>query len=69
MQLVREIQVGVDFDGDGRADLDPSKITYYGMSFGGGALGPTFLGAESNIKYGALGSAGGLNSRWDILRL
>jgi hypothetical protein len=69
MQLVREIEVGVDLDGDGRPDLDPSKITYYGMSFGGGALGPTFLGVESNIKYGALGSAGGLNSRWDILRL
>jgi len=59
----------VDLNGDGKPDLDPSKITYYGMSFGGGALGPTFLGVESNIKYGALGSAGGLNSRWDILRL
>jgi hypothetical protein len=69
MQLVREIQVGVDVDGDGKPDLDASRITYYGMSFGGGALGPTFLGVESDMKYGALGSAGGLNSRWDILRL
>jgi hypothetical protein len=69
IQLVREIQVGVDIDGDGKPDLDPSRITYYGMSFGGGALGPTFLSVESDIKYGALGSAGGLNSRWDILRL
>jgi hypothetical protein len=69
MQLVREIQIGVDVDGDGRPDLDPSRITYYGMSFGGGALGPTFLAVESDMKYGALGSAGGLNSRWDILRL
>lgn len=69
MQLVREIQIGVDVDGDGRPDLDPSRITYYGMSFGGGALGPTFMAVESDIKYGALGSAGGLNSRWDILRL
>jgi len=69
MQLVREIEVGVDLDGDNRSDLDPSRITYYGMSFGGGALGPTFLAVESNMKYGALGSAGGLNSRWDILRL
>src|SRR5262249_9293573 len=51
LQLVREIEVGVDLDGDGRPDLDPSKITYYGMSFGGGALGPTFLGVEANIKY------------------
>lgn len=69
MQLVREIQVGVDVDGDGKPDLDSSRITYYGMSFGGGALGPTFMGVESDISYGALGSAGGLNSRWDILRL
>ena len=69
MQLVREIQVGVDFDGDGHADLDPSQISYYGMSFGGGALGPTFMAVESDMTYGALGSAGGLNSRWDILRL
>jgi hypothetical protein len=69
MQLVREIQVGVDVDGDGRPDLDPSRITYYGMSFGGGALGPMFMAVESDIKYGALGSAGGLNSRWDLLRL
>ena len=69
IQLVREIQIGVDLDGDGMPDLDSSRITYYGMSFGGGALGPTFLGVESDIRYGALGSAGGLNSRWDILRL
>jgi hypothetical protein len=69
MQLAREIQVGVDVDGDGRPDLDPSRITYYGMSFGGGALGPTFMAVESDMRYGALGSAGGLNSRWDILRL
>jgi hypothetical protein len=69
MQLVREIQVGVDVDGDGTPDLDPSRITYYGMSFGGGALGPMFMAVESDIKYGALGSAGGLNSRWDLLRL
>jgi Bacterial Ig-like domain len=69
LQLAREIQVGVDVDGDGRPDLDPSRITYYGMSFGGGALGPTFMAVESDMRYGALGSAGGLNSRWDILRL
>ena len=69
MQLVREIQVGVDVDGDGKPDLDPSRITYYGMSFGGGALGPTFMGVESDMTFGALGSPGGLNSRWDILRL
>jgi Bacterial virulence factor lipase N-terminal len=34
MQLVRVIQAGVDVDDDGRNDLDPSRITYYGHSFG-----------------------------------
>jgi len=28
-----------------------------------------FMAIESDVKYGALGSAGGLNSRWDLLRL
>jgi len=35
MQLVRVIEVGVDFDGDGVPDLDPSRIYYFGNSFGG----------------------------------
>jgi len=35
MQLVREIEVGMDADGDGIADLDPSRIYYFGSSQGG----------------------------------
>ena len=35
MQLVRVIQVGVDMDGDGQHDLDPERIYYNGISFGG----------------------------------
>src|SRR5207253_6223449 len=34
-QLVREIQVGMDVDGDGVPDLDASRIYYAGQSFGG----------------------------------
>lgn len=34
MQLVRVIQAGVDVDGDGAADLDASRITYWGWSLG-----------------------------------
>jgi hypothetical protein len=34
MQLVRLIEGGIDVDGDGYRDLDPSQITYYGHSFG-----------------------------------
>ena len=35
MQLVRVIEVGMDVDGDGVADLDPSRIYYLGQSLGG----------------------------------
>ena len=35
MQLVREIEVGVDVDGDGTADLNADAIYYAGQSFGG----------------------------------
>ena len=40
MQLVRAIQVGMDVDGDGAPDLDPSHISYFAPSWGGnmGAL-------------------------------
>jgi dienelactone hydrolase len=34
MQLARIIEVGVDVDGDGVADLDPSRIYYSGFSHG-----------------------------------
>jgi len=35
MQLVREVQVGMDVDGDGVPDLDAQRIYYAGQSFGG----------------------------------
>ena len=35
MQLVRVIQAGMDIDGDGQHDLDPERIYYSGISFGG----------------------------------
>jgi len=69
MQLVRVIEVGVDVDGDGIVDLDPSQISYFGISFGGGGYGPIFLAVEPNVKVGALASLGGLNSRFDLLRM
>src|SRR5262249_18746074 len=34
MQLVREIQVGIDVDGDSSPDLDPNRIYYFGNSLG-----------------------------------
>ena len=62
MQLVRVIEVGVDVDGDGVMDLDPSQISYFGLSFGGGALGQLFMAVEPDVKVGVLASPAGMNS-------
>ena len=35
LQLVRVIEIGMDVDDDGAADLDASKISYHGQSAGG----------------------------------
>ncbi|HEY8704837.1 MAG TPA: Ig-like domain-containing protein [Gaiellaceae bacterium] len=66
MQLVREVQVGVDVNGDGTPDLDPSRITYFGQSFGG-IYGTTFLGVEPAVHAGVLNVPGG--SITEIARL
>jgi len=66
MQLVRVIQVGVDVDGDGAADLDASRIYYFGQSFGG-MYGTIFLGVERDVMVGAPNVPGG--SVADIIRL
>jgi hypothetical protein len=58
MQLVREIQVGVDVDGDGRRDLDPERIAYFGQSFGG-IYGTTFMAVEPDVPVGVVNVPGG----------
>jgi hypothetical protein len=58
MQLVRQIEVGVDVDGDGAADLDKDRIYYSGQSFGG-IYGTIFLGVEDGIKAGVPNVPGG----------
>jgi hypothetical protein len=69
MQLVRVIQSGIDVDGDGIVDLNPSRISYFGISFGAGAFGQLFLAIEPDLTLGAIASPGGLNSRFDLLRM
>jgi hypothetical protein len=66
MQLVREIQAGVDVNGDGSADLSPSRITYFGQSFGG-IYGTAFLAVEPAVHAGVLNVPGG--SITEIARL
>jgi hypothetical protein len=66
MQLVREIEVGVDVDGNGTADLDAQRIYYAGQSFGG-IYGTMVLGTEPSIKAGVPNVPGG--SIIEIVRL
>ncbi len=58
MQLVREIQVGIDVNGDVVADLDAAKITYFGQSFGG-IYGVDFLAIEPDVLAGVANVPGG----------
>jgi len=58
MQLVREIEVGMDVDGDGARDLDPTRISYFGQSFGG-IYGTKFLAVEPNVRLGVPNVPGG----------
>jgi hypothetical protein len=58
MQLVRQVEAGMDVDGDGSADLDAQRIYYAGQSFGG-IYGTMLLGVEPNIKAGVPNVPGG----------
>jgi hypothetical protein len=66
MQLVREIEVGMDVHGNGSRDLDPSRIYYLGYSRGAG-YGTPFLAVEPDVQAGILNGGGG--ARVDLLRL
>ena len=57
LQLVRVIEVGVDVDGDGSPDLDPSRIYYVGFSLGAN-YGTVFLSVDTSVRAGVLTSAG-----------
>jgi hypothetical protein len=58
MQLVRQVEVGMDIDGDGSVDLNAQRIYYAGQSFGG-IYGTIFLGVEPALKAGVPNVAGG----------
>lgn len=66
MQLVRQIEAGVDVDGDGSVDLDRNRIYYSGQSFGG-IYGTILIGSEPSIKAGVPNVPGGSIS--EIARL
>ena len=58
MQLVRQIQVGVDVDGDVSVELDCNRIYYAGQTFGG-IYGTILLGVEGGIQAGVPNVPGG----------
>ncbi len=58
LALVRAVQVGVDADGDGASDLQPSGFGYLGVSLGG-ILGATFIAVEPSVQMAVLNVAGG----------
>jgi Bacterial virulence factor lipase N-terminal len=58
MQLVRVLEVGMDVDGDGLADLDPARIYYFGQSLGG-IYGTILLAVEPSVRAGVPNVPGG----------
>jgi hypothetical protein len=58
MQLARVIEVGMDVDGDGVPDLDPSRIYYFGISQGA-IYGTLFLALDPSVRAGVLNVGGG----------
>ncbi len=58
MQLVRQVETGIDIDGDGSVDLDAQRIYYAGQSFGG-IYGTILLGTEPSLKAGVPNVPGG----------
>src|SRR3978361_1616667 len=48
----------MDVNGDGTADLDASKISYFGQSFGG-IYGTTFMAVEPDVHAGVVNVPGG----------
>jgi hypothetical protein len=58
MQLVRQLQAGVDVDGDSASDLSSSRLYYGGQSFGG-IYGTPLLAVEPALRAGLVNVPGG----------
>lgn len=57
-KLVREIQWGIDLDGDGANDLDANRIRYIGQSYGA-MYGTILVAVEGGIEAAVLNVGGG----------
>jgi Bacterial Ig-like domain len=58
LQLVRAIRAGADIDGDGRRELDPTRIYYVGQSYGA-IYGMFAFVYEPAIRAAAFAAGGG----------
>ena len=58
LALVRAVQLGIDVDGDGISDVDPSGLGYLGVSLGG-IIGSTFIAIEPSLQMAVLNVTGG----------
>jgi hypothetical protein len=70
LQLVRVIEVGVDIDGDGAADLDSSKISFHGQS-AGGRFGAMLAALDASVRVLTISGCCGISpehGRWGPLR-
>ena len=70
LQLVRVIEVGMDVDGNGDVDLDPSRIHFVGASQGS-MLGTVLLALEPHVHAGVAAFTPGVipeHLRWQIIR-
>ena len=66
MQLVRVIRLGLDLDGDGKSDLDASRIYYAGESLGA-IYGTMLTAVEPAVRASALNVGGATTvdiARW-----
>lgn len=58
MTVLRAIEAGVDIDGDGRLELDASRMSYIGISLGG-MLGSSLVAVEEILPTAVLNVGGG----------
>jgi dienelactone hydrolase len=58
LQVVRAIALGLDVEGDGIVDLDPTRIAYAGASLGG-IMGPELVAWSPDVQAGVLAVPGG----------
>ncbi len=58
MAVLRAIEVGIDIDDDGQIELDPTRMSYIGISLGG-MLGASLVAVEEILPTAVLNVAGG----------